>query len=467
MTRFKSLPGLLLAGLLGACAGVLPPTQVSAPVADAWVAPLPHQGSVVALTQWWQRQGDPLLVELIAAAQVHSPSVAQALARIDAARANEATANAALLPGLGLQASASRGVSQPNVPLATTLQGGLQASWELDLVGANRAVSQAARSQVEGAQAQWHDARVSVAAEVAGLLHRLRSCQQQLVVLHRDADSRQQSARLSAVSAQAGFVAPSVAAMARASAAQASSQLTQQGVACAQAIQGLAALTAMPAPDVKQKMALDQTDQAQAATFEVASVPVQVISQRPDVFAAERDVVLASAQVGSAKAQQWPRLSLNGAIGSLRSRSAGESTSLSTWSFGPLALSLPLFDAGQRAAQVTAAQAAYQAAVVNYQSTVRHAVREVEEALLTLQSTQARATDVQVATQGYTESLAATQNRYDQGLASLIELEDARRNALAAESSVLDLALERQLAWVALYRAVGGGFEPPRPDVAR
>lgn len=80
MTRFKSLPGLLLAGLLGACAGVLPPTQVSAPVADAWVAPLPHQGSVVALTQWWQRQGDPLLVELIAAAQVHSPSVAQALA---------------------------------------------------------------------------------------------------------------------------------------------------------------------------------------------------------------------------------------------------------------------------------------------------------------------------------------------------------------------------------------------------
>jgi multidrug efflux system outer membrane protein len=340
------------------------------------------------------------------------------------------------------------------------VQGGLQASWELDLVGANRAVSQAAQSQVEGAQAQWHDARVSVAAEVANLLYSQRHCQQQLAVLARDAGSRQETARLSAISAQAGFVAPSVAAMARASAAEAASRVTQQSAPARSTSRALVALTGVPEPDLMKKLALAHIPYYQAAPFSIAFLPVQVISQRPDVFAAERDVVLASAQVGSAKAQQWPRLSLNGAIGSLRLSSGGETTHLSTWSFGPLALSLPLFDAGQRAAQVTAAQASYQATVVVYQARVRQAVREVEDALVSLNSTQARAADAEVATQGYAQALLATQNRFDQGLASLLELEDVRRSALAAESAVLALALERQRAWVALYRAVGGGFEP-------
>ena len=91
---------------------------------------------------------------------------------------------------------------------------------------------------------------------------------------------------------------------------------------------------------------------------------------------------------------------------------------------------------------------------------MRNAVREVEEALLTLRSTQDRNGDAEVAAQGYAESLAATQARFGQGLASLVELEDARRNALATESALLALQLERLQAWIALYRAVGGGFEP-------
>jgi multidrug efflux system outer membrane protein len=460
MNPMTAMPGALLAALLTGCAGFMPPGQVPMRIAPDWQAPLPHQGSVGSLGDWWQRQGDPLLAELIAAAQDVSPSVAQAQARMASARANQAAAKAALLPSLSAQASASRGVSQSGVPLASTVQGGLQASWELDLVGANRAVSRAAQSQVEGAQAQWHDARVSVAAEVANLLYSQRHCQQQLAVLARDAGSRQETARLSAISAQAGFVAPSVAAMARASAAEASSRVTQQSGACALDLKGLVALTGVPEPDLIRKMASAHIPYTQAAPFSIALLPVQVISQRPDVFAAERDVVLASAQVGSAKAQQWPRLSLNGAIGSLHLSSGGETTHLSTWSFGPLALSLPLFDAGQRAAQVTAAQASYQATVVVYQARVRQAVREVEDALVSLNSTQARAADAEVATQGYAQALLATQNRFDQGLASLLELEDVRRSALAAESAVLALALERQRAWVALYRAVGGGFEP-------
>lgn len=450
-----------LALLLSGCASLMPPTQVDVTVAPAWQAPLPHHGTVTNLTQWWQAQGDPLLVELITAAQAVSPSVAQSLARIEAARANQALARSALLPNIGAQASASRGMNPPDPAVATTRQVGLQAAWELDLVGANRAVSNAALANLQGTQAQWHDARVSVAAEVANLYHGLSTCTQLLALAQRDATSRTETARLTGINAKVGFLAPAVAALARASAADGQSRVTQQRAQCDIDTKALVALTALPEPVLRQKLALALMPPAQTAIFTVASVPVQVISQRPDVFAAERDVVVASAQVGRAQAQRLPRLSLNGSIGALRvSGGGGAEQSLSTWSFGPLAVSLPLFDGGQRVAAVQSAQADYEAAVVVYRGKVRQAVREVEDALVTLQSTETRAQDARVSTQGYAESYAATQSRFDQGLASLVELEDARRQALAAESAQLALGLERQRAWVALYRALGGGFEP-------
>ena len=144
----------------------------------------------------------------------------------------------------------------------------------------------------------------------------------------------------------------------------------------------------------------------------------------------------------------------------MRMRSNGDDQEGTTWSFGPLAVTMPIFDGGQRAAAVKSSEAHYQAVVMAYQGKVRQAVREVQEALINLHSTQARSEDAKVSTQGYAQSLAATQSRFGQGLASLVELEDARRNALASESAQLNLGLELNRAWVALYRALGGGFEP-------
>jgi NodT family efflux transporter outer membrane factor (OMF) lipoprotein len=445
--------------LLSACSSLLPPTRVDAPAAAQWYTPLPHDGKVGSLAQWWQQQGDPLLVELITAAEAQSPSVSQSLSRIAQARANQATARSALLPQVNAQLAASRGVQQPDLPVITTQTLGLQAGWELDLVGANRAVSSAAQAQVESSQAQWHDARVMVAAEVANLYYSLSTCQQLLDVAKRDRASRQETARLSEISAKAGFVAPSVAALARASAADANSRVTMQSAQCQIVTKGLVTLTAIPEPKLLEKLAAAPVNSAQAAPFSVASVPTQVISQRPDVFTAERDVVVASAQVGSAIAQRLPRLSLSGSIGAMRLNTGGVETNGSTWSFGPLGLSLPIFDAGQRAAAVDYARANYDTAVLAYQGKVRQAVREVEEALVTLQSTEARRMDSEIATNGYAESLSATQTRYGQGLASLVELEDARRNALAAQTAQLNLQLERNRAWVTLYRVLGGGWQ--------
>jgi len=445
---------------LSACSTFMPPTQVEAVTPDQWYAPLPHHGSVGALTDWWQQQGDPLLVDLINAAQGVSPTVSQALARVETARAQQAAAFGALVPNVGAQLAGSRGVAQLDLPMTTTQQLGLQAAWEIDLVGANRAVRRAAQANVEGSQAQWHDARVSVAAEVANLYWSLSTCQQQLALAQRDTASRQETARLTEINAKAGFLAPSVAAMARASAADGSSRATQQNALCELDTKALVALTAIPEPDLKEKLAVALAKPAQDASIFIASVPAKTIRQRPDVFSAERDVMVASAQVGNAKAQRLPRLTLAGSIAGTRMTTNGVDLEGTTWSIGPLAINLPLFDGGQRAAAVTASQANYASAVTAYRAKVRQAVREVEEALVNLHSAEARTQDARVSTQGYAETQAATQTRFGQGLASLVELEDARRNALASESAQLGLALERNRAWVALYRALGGGFEP-------
>jgi outer membrane protein, multidrug efflux system len=444
---------------LGGCAISMPPTGVALDVAPQWQAPLPHEGAVGTLSQWWQRQGDEVLVELIEAAQAASPSVAQALARVELARASQVAAGAVLLPKLDGSLSASRGVSQPNVPVATVLQAGVQAGWELDLVGANRAVNAAAKAQIAGTQALWHDARVSVAAEVANVYYALSACYQLLEVARSDALSRSETARLAGISERAGFAAPAVAALARASSAQSNANAIQQAAQCDLHIKALVALTALPEQALRQKVDVALAKPAQAAAISLVTVPAQTVAQRPDVFAAERDVAVASVQVGSAQAQRYPRLTLNGSIGALRSSAAGVDTDLTTWSFGPLALTVPLFDAGQRKANVVSAQARYTEAVTVYRSKVRQAVREVEEALVNLQSTDARRADTDAAASGYAESLAATQARYAQGLASLVELEEARRTALVAQSAQMVLSLERNRAWVALYRALGGGFE--------
>ena len=457
---FQWAAPVLASVLLGACATASPPAKVETPAPLQWNAPLPHGGKVSDLTQWWQSLGDPVLVQLIDAAQAVSPSIASATSRLAQSRASLTGAQAGNRPTLDASLAAQRGVNSSSPTVGTALTSNLGATWEIDLFGGNRKAADAAGARLEGAQAQWHEARVSVAAEVATRYLSWHNCNKALATVRADAASRQESARLSGLTEQAGFTAPATAALARASAAEGNARSTQQQAQCDSTLKALVALTAIAEPDLKKKMAAAPADHAQAAMISVANLPAAVLAQRPDVYAAERDVAAASFDVGSAQAQRYPRLMLNGSIGTLNYTNAAGTTDLGTWSIGPIALSLPLFDGGQRAANVDAAQARYREAEVNYSAKVRQAVREVEEALVNLQSTEARKQDAEVSTQGYAESLAATQSRYGQGLANLVELEDARRTALASQSAQLSLALERNRAWVALYRALGGGFEP-------
>ena len=444
---------------LAACAPITPPRASAAPaLPPSWQAPLPHGGSLADMALWWQGLDDPVLVGLVQAAQNLSPSAASALARVAQARAARTAAAASLQPSLDGSAGAARSSAQTGLAAASSLQAGVQASWELDLFGAHRSADEAAQARLQSAQAQWHDARISVAAELARHYFNQRACELQVAIVARDAASRARTSGATALSAQAGLTAPSLAALAGAAAAQASAQLTQQRAQCALEIKALVALSGVAEPALRQQLAAAPTDLSPQAALAVPSVPAQALEQRPDLVSAQRDIAAASAEFGVAQAQRYPSLALRGAIGAMALRMGGASDERSTWSIGPLSLAVPLFDGGRRAAGEQAAQARQEEAVALYQARARQAVREVEEALLNLNSAAAQSADARAADAGYRVALAAAEARYAGGFASLLELEDTRRSALAAESALVGLRRDRIQAWIALYRAVGGAW---------
>ncbi|MFZ6742406.1 efflux transporter outer membrane subunit [Undibacterium sp. JH2W] len=455
--RFILIPAIAV--LLAACGTTHPLASSSASLPAQWQTILPATEKNTELRNWWQTHGDAGLLELIEAAQKVSPTLSQAWSRMETARAARVASGAALLPSVDAVANATRAKNQPGMPVATTAQAGLQTSWELDLFGANRANNQAAQAQLEGSQALWHDARISVAAEVAQLYFSALSCQQIADLSWQDAKSRAETARLTELSAQAGMSSSANSALARASAAEGNSRAIQQATSCDLDVKALVALTAKPEPELRQILQSAQADFKNLLPLAVSSLPAQLLTQRPDVYAAEKDVAAASSQLGAAEAQRYPRLSLSGSIGTMRYSSGGSDTRMDTWSVGPLALTLPIFNGGQTSANIEAAKARYQTASSSYHGKVRQAVREVEEALLNLNSTDARRLDSEISARGYEQALQATASRYNKGMASMLELEEARRTAFASQSALIALQLERNRAWIALYRALGGGWD--------
>jgi len=429
-------------------------------VASSWQAPLPHDGDVVELRRWWAQFDDPLLARLVDAAESASPTIASAAARIADAQARRAAAGAALLPSLDATANASRGRQDISVPLGTSSGIGLQASWEIDVFGRNRAARDAAEARLEGAGATWHDARVVVAAETANQYLGLRACESVLAQVRLDAESRAETARLTDLSMQSGFESRANAALTRASAAQGSVLVKQQAEQCEQTVKALVALTGIAEPDLRAQLAAAAARLPQPAALAVPSVPAAALAQRPDVFTRARDVVAASADIGTAEAERWPRITLAGSVGAARFESGFGSFSGTTWSVGPVAVSLPIFDAGARRANVVAARARYDEATTAYAATLRNAIRDVETALIALQGTADRSADAQAAADNFELSYRATEARYRSGFGTLFELEDARRSALAAQITLINLRRDRVTAWIALYRALGGGWSP-------
>ena len=481
---FATFSLICIALSFGGCAVIAPPATVTVAAPPQWYAnlpknasasaaeipanSLPHNGSLTSLSQWWQQQNDTLLVDMISAAQIVSPSVITARSNIQQAQASRTVSRAALLPTLDAVGSFSRGVNAPlnrtaPAPINKSALIGLQTSWEIDLFGQNQASLNADSERLLGSEALWHEARILVAAEVASQYYGLRACEQLLTVTSADAASRVETSRLTDLLTKAGFGAPATAALARATAAEGNSRITQQRAECDVNVKALTALTGWNEPDLRQKLAQSPAAPPQQGMADISSVPAEVLGQRPDVYSVARELNAASFEVGSARAQRYPHLSIGGNIAANRFNARGFTQRFNTWSIGPVALSVPLFDGGVADANVDAAKARYEEAAGKYRSVVRQAVREVEEALVNLQSTADRGSDALVATEGYRASFAGTEARYKAGLASLVELEEARRVLLAAQSAVVLLERERRNAWISLYKALGGGWSMTAP----
>lgn len=454
--------------LLAGCAafGPLGPEHrpPATPSASAFIALAPHGGERSHLSAWWRQFDDPVLVELIDAAQQASASLAQAASRIVQAQSVLAQAGATVQPALDAAASRTRGPVSFGGPLLVRTQDllQLQSSWEIDLFGARLREREAGTARLGAREAEWHDARVAVAAEVASQYLALRACEYQRALESADWVSRGATARLTRMAAAAGFQSGADLAIAQADVEEQAARLQAQRAECDLLVKALVAISDLDEIGLRARLAAGAERLPAPRGFVVEVVPAQLVAQRPDLAAAERELAAASAEIGVAIADRYPRMALSGAIGPLRFDAGTVSLSAMSWSLGP-SLSVPLFDGGRRQSAQDAARARHQAADAVYREKVRQAIREVEQALVRLGSAARREAEIGRAAQGYQDGLAAVQSRRAAGLASDLALEQARRAALQVLAMQGVAQRERVSAWIALYRALGGGWTAAEP----
>jgi multidrug efflux system outer membrane protein len=427
-------------------------------IAKIWHATLPHDGRTGDLVSWWSDSFGPTLTALITAAQAKNPSLETAEAEIMEARARLASAQASLFPGLGgpgsLTHSGTGGDKANRVAVATTASGSLDASWEIDLFGKTRQKSESARFRVHERVADWHDARVSLAAEVADYYVQYRACWQLERVYTAELASQSETIQAMQTAETSGFTSSADLALGRAGVASSASTLTAQRTECEVLVKSLARLTGGDEPHVRNLLAKGKSGIPTPKTLKLSAVPADALRQRPDINALELEIAASLAEVGAAKADLYPSLSLGGSVTVDSSKLMG--TSL-PWSFGP-ALSIPLFDGGSRRAAVGSAAAAYDAAVAAYKSGVLDAVAEVETALVRIDGTRRRIGDSTVAARNYRAYFNAVDSNWKAGGASLLDREDARRLAQLAEVSLIEIRRDSVRSWIALYKALGGGW---------
>ncbi|CCG08183.1 efflux transporter outer membrane subunit [Pararhodospirillum photometricum] len=458
MPAASRLVGLLALGLVSAC--TLGPDYAGpeAPVPPTWTAPLPHGGTTVSLVGWWAQFKDPVLTQLLEKAEADSPSLGQAWAAIDKARATVTSDRAEGLPALTGDASLKRARQDTmgQTVFSTTYSGGLDASWELDLWGKVRRGTEAARARLEARVSDWHDARVSLAAEVADTYVQYRACKVLARLYADEAASQNETARITRVAVTAGFTTPADGALVAAGAASATATLTQQEAECDVLVKSLAALTGLDDPTVRAMLTQGPDVLPQPAAFDVAAVPTRTLTQRPDLAALEREMAAASAEIGQAQADRLPSVSLTGSI--TKSGTSLEGLKLS-WIVGP-AVSLPIFDWGKRQAAVESARATFEQQRAKYLEALRTAIKEAEQALVRLDGATRRTGDAQAAAAGYRTYFEATDRNWRAGGASVLDREEARRNALGAETTLVTVQRDQIQQWIALYKALGGGWSP-------
>ncbi|MGY5957738.1 Efflux transporter outer membrane subunit [Kosakonia sp. BK9b] len=436
-------------------------------------------------SRWWTTFRSAQLNSLIERAITGNLSLQQTVLRIAGAREQTAQASGALLPAvngslkgtrqqLGLEGELKSndvygqlGNADPAITSAlgaltqpvNLYQGSFDAQWELDLWGKVRRQVEAAQAQQQQAIEQRNDALVSLEAEVARSWLQLRGAQSIIATLQTQIDSAQQTFELTD-NRQKGGLAPQLdVENARAQLGNLEAQLPQYQAQERQAMNALAILLG------KAPGALDselRQPQPLPALPEIVptGIPSTLARRRPDVREAEASLHAATAQIGVSVAQLFPSFSLSGQFG-LRNSDADWLTDWSShfYSFGPQ-VSIPIFQGGRLVSSVKLARAQQGAAVLNYRQTVLTALGDVENALVSYRTDQRREAGLEKTVTALQNAFSLASDSYRKGIASFIDVLDAQRQLAQASQQREQARVQSSLDLVALYKALGGGWEP-------
>lgn len=453
----------LLAASLAACAGLRPPASPSLPqttIPTAWHAAAPvaaNTGETPSLAEWWQKFNDPALTTLITQALQASTDVRAAQAAVRQARALRDVKAAALQPALSASASGQRSKSGRNDP-SNLFQAGFDASWEPDVFGATRSGVAAAEADAQASATTLADAQVSIAAEVAVSYLQLRGYQERLRIARDNYASQGETLQLTRWRTQAGLATSLDVEQARATNEQTRAQIPALESAIVQSENSLAVLTGKPPGTLHAQLNAPQPLPAAPDALAI-SIPAEALRQRPDVRTAEHRVSAAAARVTQADAARYPSFQLSGSLG-LSALTLGSLTGSGAVVSALLgSISLPIADGGAIRAQVRAQEAALDQARVDYQAVVLTALKDVENALVSLSGTRERLAALRAAAEAAGNASLLARHRYASGLIDFQVVLDTQRTLLSTQDSVAVAETDLGTGMVSLYKALGGGWQ--------
>ncbi len=467
----------------------------SLPTPPAFIEPQ-AAGAAGDVSQWWHGFGDPEFDRLIAAALADNPNIGIAASRIRQARLQVREARAAGLPQISAMANATSlkfsknaglsslssvfggsaggsggaggssggGIGGPGASI-TTYAAGFDASWELDLFGGVRRQVEGARARVDAAVWNGRDAAISLAAEVADAYLQLRLAQAREAIARAEVARQSRSLDLLLVNAHAGLVPQGD--FLRQRAQLATAQASIEPLIAEQHVQ-MHALAVLIAREPGALVAELTPPVANTPPPPVVppGLPSDLLRRRPDIRAAERNLAAATADVGVATADLYPKFQLTGVAElistALRTLFTGDSLQLT----GSAAASFPLLDFGRRRAEVGNRKEAANQAYLSYQSTVLGAFRDVEDALIRIDTDQRRIIVQRAGVADAERSVAALQVRYNAGLTDLTAVLAGQQAVLQGRDALAQDDAQLRQDLVAFYKALGGGWSEPAVPVS-
>ncbi len=459
----RALPLLLLAGC--AVGPDYEPPAASTPSAWARAEAERTDAGPGDLSRWWTVFGDPVLESLVARAVEGSPDLRIAAARVREARAAAGIARSELGPQVDLDGAYARTKTSGNVftfPGADLHQSryrvAFDAAWEIDLFGGLRREVEAATADAQAAEEDRRAALVTLQAEVARVYVELRGAKRRRAVLRAQIAAAADRLGLLKARLEAGVATALDVAREEALLRGTEALLPPAERDVAQAQHRLGTLLGRDPGALLAELGADAPIPVPPARV-VVGIPAQLLARRPDVRRAERELAAAVARIGVATAEFYPRISLTGAFGleSLRASHFFENASR-IWAVGP-AIRWPIFSTGRLRAQLEGAEARQQQALAAFDAALLRALEDVENALVAYLREGERRRLLTEAVAAARRALVLSEDLQRQGVASQLEVLVAQRALQLDELQLAESDAALTLSCVALYKALGGGWE--------